>query len=462
MKPRWLIFAVGSVCLLAAAAAAALLLSSRREVTTSSGAAYRAYREAIENEHRFYLKEARVGFAKALELDPDFAMAMLGLARNSDRDQRKSLVERARKQRDHLTERERLHVEMQYAFGNGKADEGFRIARSIHEKYPDDARAAETLAGEQVAKGNTERAVAIFSELLATDPNNAGAYNQLGYYYAWRGDYERAIENFQKYRFLAPAQANPYDSMAEIQAFSGRYDEAIANLNRALAIKPDFYASYGNLGVVCEGRGEYTRAIEYYQKAADNSVSNGKRSEYLFQALWVAFRIRDRAAAERLTNQIRSLPKDEYSEVRKSGFEAARNLLENRPAEAERILRESKPKLDALLAKSIQLSGYKPYEPAWDYLMGLALTAQGKSAEAITVYEEMANPPNPWRNLNDRRWVYEGRANLAALLARRGDLERAEKLLEENRKWNPSWAPTRDAEQQVAQAGRQKSLAASK
>jgi hypothetical protein len=95
-------------------------------------------------------------------------------------------------------------------------------------------------------------------------------------------------------------------------------------------------------------------------------------------------------------------------------------------------------------------------------LMAAALRAQGKDEAALPLLETLANPPNPWREFESRRFVYEGRAQLAALLARRGDLDRAEKLLEENRKWNPSWAPTREAELAVAQLRREKVLAATK
>src|SRR5262249_38748538 len=61
-----------------------------------------------------------------------------------------------------------------------------------------------------------------------------------------------------------------------------------------------------------------------------------------------------------------------------------------------------------------------------------------------------------------RRWVYEGRARLAALVARKGDVERAEKLLAENHKWNPSWGPVRAQEETVAAARREKVLSAAK
>jgi len=74
----------------------------------------------------------------------------------------------------------------------------------------------------------------------------------------------------------------------------------------------------------------------------------------------------------------------------------------------------------------------------------------------------MANPPNPWRDFEARRWVYEGRACLAESLARKGDLDRAEQLLAANNKWNPSWAPTRGAELTVARLRQEKVLAASR
>ncbi len=88
VKSRRAIALIAVVFLLVAGGLAALYLSNRREVTTSSAAAYEAYREGIENIQRFYRKEAQVAFARALALDPNFAMAMLRLAGLSNSDQR--------------------------------------------------------------------------------------------------------------------------------------------------------------------------------------------------------------------------------------------------------------------------------------------------------------------------------------------------------------------------------------
>ena len=94
--------------------------------------------------------------------------------------------------------------------------------------------------------------------------------------------------------------------------------------------------------------------------------------------------------------------------------------------------------------------------------MALALEEQGKTDEALAFWKKNANPPNPFKDFEERRAIYEARAQVAVILARKGDLDRAEKLIAENRKWNANWAPTREAESTVAELRRAKVLAASK
>jgi tetratricopeptide (TPR) repeat protein len=450
-----------AVFLLVAGALAALYLRRNRDVTTSSEAAYEAYRQGIQNDRRFYRKEAQVDFARALSLDPNFAMAMLRLARISNHDQAQSLIERARRLRGRLTERERLWVDFASTAEKGNSKERLRIARTIHEKYPDDIDAAMLLCSDQMAQGHAEEAIRIYSELLEQDPNNAEVYNSIGYYYAWRGDYDKAMENLKKYQFMAPDQANPYDSLGEVQAFSGHYVEAIANLNRALSLKPDFFESTYHLGIVYEGRGDYAKAIECYEKAAREALNDGRRADLLGSALRAALLARDRAAVMEIGARAAELPKSKNAELLQAYAGVVLDLVEGRNTEAERRLEELKAGLLAMHEREAKGSDRKPHFPSCNGLMALAKAQQGKTDEAIALYELNANPPNPWDNFEGRRWVYEARASLAALLARKGDLDRAEKLLAENKKWNPSWAPTRPAELSVEQLRREKVLSAS-
>lgn len=463
MKTRRIAAVVGAVLLLAAAGAAALFYAARRrEVTTSSAEAARVYHEAVFNERCFYFKEARLGYARALELDPNLAEAMLGLARLSGDETGTTFVRMAARLAGGLSERERLHVEMALALTEKRRDDALRIATKIRALYPEDVRAAMHLAGSELAKGNSEGAVKIFQDLLATDPNNPDAYNQIGYYYAFRGETDRAVEYLKKYQFMLPDSANPYDSLGEVLAYSGRYDEAISSLNRALQIKPDFFESWGHLGVAYEGKGEPARAIAAYEKAAELADSDSKRADLLMGAIRAAACAGDRAATERVVGRLGRLSKGGVLDLARSAAVAVLDLVSGRPAEAESRLRDLRPKLEAAYRKDGPPPGYKPDWPVWNLLMALAKLGQGQEDAALPLLEALVNPPNPWRDFPSRRMVFEGRARLAELLARRGDLERAEKLLEENRKWNLNWAPTREMELAVAQARREKALAASK
>ena len=461
IKSRRAVALVTVAFLLVAGGLLALYLTSnRREVTTSSQAAYDAYRQGIENLRRFYRKDAQVDFAKALSLDPNFAMAMVRLAGLSNQEQSKSLMERARRLRDRLNDHEKLWLDLASMDEKASREDRLRILRAIREKYPDDIDATEMIAGYQMSEGRTEEAIHTMMEILSKDPNNAGVYNQCGYYYAYRGEYDRAIENLKKYQFMAPNQANPYDSLGEIQAYSGRYDEAIANLNKALSLKPDFFDSNGNLAVVFEGQGDPKKAIEYYLKAAKDSLTEGKRMDYYARALRTAVYSGDKAAAREVAALVADLPKGKDTEIRKEYVAAILDLVDGRWAEAEKHLSEVHPKVLANFQKEFPDSSRKPHFPHWNMLMALAKERLGKTEEAIALYEKNANPPNPWDNFESRRWVYEARARLAALVARKGDLDRAEKLLAENRAWNPSWAPTKEFEQAVAAQRRDKVLAA--
>jgi tetratricopeptide (TPR) repeat protein len=470
MRKRRVFWVLGILLVAGAGVAAALLLTNRRNVTTSSEAAYEAFQQAQLDRSRFYFKEARVGYAKALELDPNFAMAMLSLAELSERQQAITLVRRAQRERERLTPRERFHVDMAVASVDGKPEKALQLAHELHAKYPGDQLGAMVLAREALNRGDRDEAIRRYEELLAADPNQSDAYNQIGYYYGYHGDYERAIENLEKYRFISRDNANPFDSLGENQAYSGHYNEAIENLNRALAIKADFSPAYQHLGVAYEGLGDYAKAEQMYEKAAtfDDVVESGKR-EFLTMALRASLESGDRAKSLELLDRIDKIPvdpKNDHAHITTEFMACVRDLVENRPAEAERrlnaLLPEMQSKWEGYQKAGKMTPGFKPHFPEWNYAMALALEKQGRTDEALALYEKNANPPNPYIDFNDRRWIMEARAKVAELVARKGDLDRAEKLIAENRKWNPSWAPCRPSEEVVAELRRAKVLAASK
>ena len=429
---------------------------------TQNLAAYDAYLKGIENENRFYFKEAKLSFERALELDPHFAMAMLGLARQSrDDDERVALLKRAANEKGRLPEADRLRVEMALAFEERRPDDAIKLAAEVFRKDPSDTRTAQVLYLDEWAKGNPDGAIRIQQQLLEVDPRNAAAHNQIGYYYGYRGDYEKAMEYLERYQSLTPDTANPYDSMGEIQAISGHYDEAIQNLNRALAIKADFYNSIAHLGVAYEGLGDYPKAIEQYERAAELSDDSSTRRDYLALATISAFYLGDPKEVRRLGSKGRNVKGDRYWELAAPLFDATVALADGRPDEAQQIVTQIQPKREAEFRQGL-LRNQKPHDWVVNWLLALALEGQGKADAAIEYWKKNAYPPNPFRNFEERRAIQEARARLAAALARKGDLDGAEKLLAENRKWNPNWAPTKPLELEVERLRREKTQSAAR
>lgn len=272
-RVRKLFLAAAALAVVAGGTAFAVLARDRREVTTRSAEAYRFYRQGLENERRLYHKDALASYAKALELDPHFAMATLrlaGLLAGRDRDRAKSLVQCAAQSREALNERERLTLEIVEA--ELLAGEPKRAAERIREyvgRFPEDPEGYFRLAGVLVREGKPDETLATYERLVALDPNQAIAYNYLGYYFVRRRDFVKGEDFFKRYRFLAPDQANPYDSLGELYANTGRYAEAEEHLKRALEIKPDFLPAVGHLGTLEACRGNAEGAVTWYRRASD-------------------------------------------------------------------------------------------------------------------------------------------------------------------------------------------------
>ena len=211
------------------------------------------------------------------------------------------------------------------------------------------------------------------------------------------------------------------------------------------------------------------KQIQSYEKAAELDDTTVMRREYLMQALRASLYAHDRDSALALIERVSKIPvdvKNDPQNITGSLLAILGDLANGRAAEAERRLKELRPTLEARFAK-YQSEGkipkaMKPHFREWNLMMARSLEMQGRTDEALALYELNANPPNPYEDFGDRRYIMEARAKVAEIVARRGDLDRAEKLIAENRKWNPSWAPCRPAETAVAEMRRAKVLAASK
>jgi eukaryotic-like serine/threonine-protein kinase len=148
-------------------------------------------------------------YQRAIELDPNFAMAYARLGAVYNNLGQTELSEQYRKKafelRDRASEREKLYIASHYYADSGQLDKGIAALELYKQTYPRDMIPYNNLANE---------------------------YNQLG-------QYENALDNARKAVELDPDSLSSYSNVAFAYAGLNRLDEAKASLNAGLQRAPN-------------------------------------------------------------------------------------------------------------------------------------------------------------------------------------------------------------------------------
>jgi len=252
------------------------------DFTTNSIEAYRYFLNGRDEHEKFYYDDARKSLEKAVELDPNFAVAYLYLARAYSSlgmgKLRKEAYEKAKVLSQNASEKERLYIEAGYAVAvENDREKEFRIYQQMAQKYPKEKQVHFELASYYDWNQIYDKAIEEFNRALELDPNYGYALNQFAYTYSDMGNYEKAIEYFKKYAAVSPGDANPLDSMAELYFRMGKLDEAIAKYKEALQVKPDFFDTYWRIGYIFALKENYTEAMRWVDREITVAPTQGAK-----------------------------------------------------------------------------------------------------------------------------------------------------------------------------------------
>jgi tetratricopeptide (TPR) repeat protein/predicted Ser/Thr protein kinase len=180
------------------------------EATTASIDALKAYGQAGKTRQTRGDEAAIPFYEKAIQLDPNFALAYaklgvvhanIGRAADS-----KTYTQKAFDLRDRVSEYERLYITWAHAI---------RVAN-------DPALARKTL-----------------EMMTAAYPRDFTARNNLGVLLMGQAQYEAALKEYTAAADIAPGEVLPISNSAYALLFLARYDEAFAMVERALTVRPD-------------------------------------------------------------------------------------------------------------------------------------------------------------------------------------------------------------------------------
>lgn len=167
--------------------------------TTSSLEALHAYSLALDDGRVTMRKEAIPHLQRAIELDPDFALAhalLSGVYANTD--QAKEALphaQRAFELRDRVSERERYFVSWRYYVDALQAwSQALDLAEQWTRAYPRDAFAFNSLGLAAGTLGEQTRAVDAFKEARRLDPRFIPPHRNLAGTLMWLGDYAGALK----------------------------------------------------------------------------------------------------------------------------------------------------------------------------------------------------------------------------------------------------------------------------
>ena len=245
-------------------------------MTTSSLEAYKYYLLGQEELIKMRTAQAREYFKKAVEIDPNFAMALRELGGES--------LKKAMALTKNVTEKERLYIEASFArYIEKNRQKAVSLYRQLANRYPKEKNAFLDLG---LVAQDAPEAIGMYRKALELDPNYSLALNSIGYNFLLLRQFDQAIDSFKKNISARPGDANPLDSLAEAYFQLGRLDDALEYYKKALEIDPSFYGSILATGYIHALREDYSRAIACVDRAVSVSIERERPNVYLWKAFY--------------------------------------------------------------------------------------------------------------------------------------------------------------------------------
>lgn len=307
-------------------------------ITTSSPEAYKLYSEARTYHLQTDYWRSIGTMQKALDIDPEFAMAWRSVAMAFNnlelRPARLDAISRAFELRDKVSERERYTIEADYYKSWERSyDKAMEAYRKLLELYPDDTIGNTNLGILYFELEEFDNAIACYETNLRNNPDDRLATWNLTDTYQAMGLYSRANEVIERYLSRNPGNISFLHKQSNVYLYQGEYDLAQASMEKVLAQDPSTQLTHdiqdGHISLLRE---ELAKAQSQYQKLPEGSTPRRLNMANLY-LLEGKFReaekellkkpvLHDRLAAFYLKTKQPQLALEEYRAVEESAQKA--------------------------------------------------------------------------------------------------------------------------------------------
>ena len=251
------------------------------QATTSSLEALKAFTQASELRQADHQNEA-IGFLKkAIEIDPNFAMAYarLGVTYNNlfQADLAEQYSQKAYDLRDRVSERERYYIEEKYtSYVTGDRDEAIKILKAWEQDYPNDFVPHNNLGVNYSIAGRYEESLAEMREAIRLSPNNTLAFGNLVEDYIRLNRFDEAQQVLRDTLGQNPDRG-VYRYYAFLLAFIRENKEAMKTHLDWLAndpTEPDYTDQQANIAAY---NGQWRRSLEFTARSIDLFIRENRK-----------------------------------------------------------------------------------------------------------------------------------------------------------------------------------------
>ena len=113
--------------------------------------------------------------------------------------------------------------------------------------------------------GEKQRAIELYDELLASDPQYAPAYINLGTIHFHLKDFARAEELYRQATVVDPGYVLAFFDLGNVLDELERQDESIAAYRRAVALAPKYADAHYNLALAYERKAQPRSALRHWE-----------------------------------------------------------------------------------------------------------------------------------------------------------------------------------------------------
>jgi len=215
---------------------------------------------------------ARAALEEALKIDPSDLRAMQGIRQSylDQKDPAKALLavkEFAARQPKSAAAQDFLGLLLLAHGDRTEARKALSIARELNPGGSSDL----SLVQVDVSEGKVEEAHKRLQAVLASDRGNLTALRWMGNIEIMRGDHKAAIDQFRKVVAVDPNDAQASNNLAYLMVESGGdHDTALKLAQKAVDLNPSTPEFCDTLGWVLYRKGIYSSAIKYFELASSH------------------------------------------------------------------------------------------------------------------------------------------------------------------------------------------------